>query len=375
MCRSTYNKRMLRSRNSGLPVYYQLLSGRWASARRKSASRYAVLGLMRTSQIEFKVAQLLEIVDRGGSIEDNLVELKSELSSNHHKVARQIAAHANAARGEDILWVVGVDEKRVVVGIKEFELADWWPRTERCFDDGVTPTLFSLVVKVDESHSVLALVFNTRRAPFVVKTENAVGPNTEVPWREGNSTRSAKRTDLLKILVPAQRIPRIDVLGGKARLYWSRESDSPRLSCAIEVECYVSTSSADVVVFPFHMIEASYTCDMALPDPRIFETQLGPPIRVQGDQVMGQVFNKTRIIDSHTILGTSGELIVQGPGLVELRAHIEWDGIRLPDPAPGSFDFSFVLKSHDDSGSVNVSAQMKWDSESTSDSRRHFKTA
>jgi hypothetical protein len=37
----TDNKRILRSRSSGVPICDQLLSGRWASARRKSASRYA----------------------------------------------------------------------------------------------------------------------------------------------------------------------------------------------------------------------------------------------------------------------------------------------------------------------------------------------
>jgi len=41
LCRIPYNKRILRARSSGVPVWDQLLSVRWASARRKSASRYA----------------------------------------------------------------------------------------------------------------------------------------------------------------------------------------------------------------------------------------------------------------------------------------------------------------------------------------------
>ena len=36
-----HNKRILRARISGAPVWDQLLSGTWALARRKSASRYA----------------------------------------------------------------------------------------------------------------------------------------------------------------------------------------------------------------------------------------------------------------------------------------------------------------------------------------------
>jgi len=38
----TDNKRILRTRSGFVLICYQLLSGRWASARRKSASRYAL---------------------------------------------------------------------------------------------------------------------------------------------------------------------------------------------------------------------------------------------------------------------------------------------------------------------------------------------
>ena len=38
------NKRILRTRSSGVLIYCQLLSGRWALARRKSASRYLAFG-------------------------------------------------------------------------------------------------------------------------------------------------------------------------------------------------------------------------------------------------------------------------------------------------------------------------------------------
>ena len=41
--------------------------------------------------------------------------------------ARKIAGHANAARGEPILWIIGLDEDdHQVTGASDVELADWW---------------------------------------------------------------------------------------------------------------------------------------------------------------------------------------------------------------------------------------------------------
>lgn len=47
-------------------------------------------------------------------------ELKAEWLPDHSKVARrQIAGHANVARGD--LWLIGVDEKRGVAGVDQQE--------------------------------------------------------------------------------------------------------------------------------------------------------------------------------------------------------------------------------------------------------------
>ncbi len=51
---------------------------------------------------------------------------------------------------------------------------------------------------------VVAMLFETDRAPFVVKNPayGTVGGDPvslEVPWREGATTRSARRRDLLRL--------------------------------------------------------------------------------------------------------------------------------------------------------------------------------
>ena len=54
---------------------------------------------------------------------------------------------------------------------------------------------------------VVAALFDTDRAPYVIRK----GEFFEVPWREGAHVRSARRADLLRILVPLAKHPKVDV--------------------------------------------------------------------------------------------------------------------------------------------------------------------
>jgi hypothetical protein len=65
-------------------------------------------------------------------VEDSHVELKSQwpvVSSirEARETARRIAGHANAARGEPVLWLIGVDERGgKVTGADPVEVSNWW---------------------------------------------------------------------------------------------------------------------------------------------------------------------------------------------------------------------------------------------------------
>jgi hypothetical protein len=83
------------------------------------------------------------------------------------KAARQIAAHANAARGEPILWLIGVDEKQGVIGAAPAEFSAWFNALAACFE-GLPPSCADLNVPRD-GRAITALLFDTARAPFVVK--------------------------------------------------------------------------------------------------------------------------------------------------------------------------------------------------------------
>lgn len=67
---------------------------------------------MNSRQIESWALRVIDCVKNGQPNEDFLVELKTEWIDTK-KAARIIAGHANAARGENILWLIGVNEKNL----------------------------------------------------------------------------------------------------------------------------------------------------------------------------------------------------------------------------------------------------------------------
>src|SRR3712207_5876612 len=111
---------------------------------------------MRKHQIENWALSVIERVESGEPNEDFRVELKSQWL-DPQKAARQIAGHANGARGENILWLIGVDQKKGVIGADHMELADWYAKVKAQFDD-LAPQLIDLNVPV-KGKTVVALFF------------------------------------------------------------------------------------------------------------------------------------------------------------------------------------------------------------------------
>lgn len=85
------------------------------------------LYLMETQVLEARVLSVVEAVLRGRQVEDDRVELKAVWPEPGVKVARQIAGHVNAAAGEPVLWIIGLDEKRCQIGSTSgTEPSNWW---------------------------------------------------------------------------------------------------------------------------------------------------------------------------------------------------------------------------------------------------------
>jgi hypothetical protein len=164
------------------------------------------------------VLTILDRVRKPQQVEGNCVELKTKLPEPKD-AARSIAAMCNAAGGEPVLLLVGVNEKAAEVpGAPVEEVADWWPQVQREFDQDI-PAMRVLPVHVEEV-TVVALLFDSHRAPFVVRNPPYGHPGSrhvsfELPWREGNSTRTARREHLIRMAAPAAGMPELELLDGR----------------------------------------------------------------------------------------------------------------------------------------------------------------
>jgi hypothetical protein len=273
---------------------------------------------MRAHQVETWVLGIINRVKAGQPIEDSRVELKSEWITPE-KAARRIAGHANAARGARILWVVGVGRRRGVVGANHEELADWWPRVRSHFD-GLAPEISDYNVPVN-GDTVVALLFETDRVPFVVKNpyfgKEGGGPVAlEVPWREGTRVRSARRSDLLRLLSPLLRVPQVEVIGGNIEALKLDGSGEPVLRWMLKLTLYVTPYGDERVTIPFHRCQCKLWVSEEMGWRNADEFRLCPP-RTQG---WG---SRPSQVLSETVAGTRDEVLIYGPGKVMLRAQVD----------------------------------------------------
>ena len=117
--------------------------------------------------------------------------------------------------------MLGVANNGKLVGVGEdFDLANWWPSVEKHFNE-LAPGLRDISVPYD-GKVFHGLFFSTDRAPYVVNSAPDGGQELEVPWRAGTSTRSARRSELLSVLISTTSVPASEAL--EARIYIRNES-------------------------------------------------------------------------------------------------------------------------------------------------------
>lgn len=172
----------------------------------------------------------------GRTVEDRRVELKSELPEPE-AAARQVAALLNALRGERGVWVVGVNEKqRSLVPVEATQdLASWRDGFVRHYELPA-PNFENFIVQFNGDSQLLVLVFEQERLPCVVKNPVYGKPGggnveLEVPWRYGNSTRSAKRSELLSLLYWSPPIPSVVFEGASVSMDFNNHNQQAWLKC------------------------------------------------------------------------------------------------------------------------------------------------
>jgi len=246
--------------------------------------------------------------------------LKSTWPAEPGEAARRIAGHANAARGSPILWLIGVDERSgVVVGAERAELANWYPQVGSHFD-GLAPAVTDLNIPTAEKLTVVALVFETDRSPYVVKASN---DRLEVPWREGTRVRSATREDLLRLLWRLHRLPTLEQRRGSMTATFGGDAAGPFVEWTLEAWLYVYPEGEGYVVFPVHK------CIIAARIGEALTLTFDPPRFVPGG------------IPSH-LMATPHDLTVEGPGMVVLTASTKIPGTSAPFVAPAVADIRLM---------------------------------
>lgn len=242
--------------------------------------------------IEAIVVAAVEAVLSGNRIEDERIECKSELMPPER--VRQLAGAANAALGDEVIWIVGVDEAKaqLVPLDSTVDLADWWAKVERGFDDQVSPGLTSMWIPVPNG-LVLALHFTTDRAPYAVRNPGGGTPELEVPWRAGTRTRSAKRHELLRTLLPTISIPEVTLLGSEGQI---SASNGESLSFSGTVELYIEYLHQARIFFPLHKMSAA--------------------IAISGEPQDLRVRPRDRVL-SQTVTWTDEGFHCSGPGIVQ----------------------------------------------------------
>ncbi|GIH27597.1 hypothetical protein Aph01nite_59070 [Acrocarpospora phusangensis] len=207
---------------------------------------------MRAIELEAWARRVADRVLEGKSVEDSRVELKADWPEPD-KAARRIAGHCNSRAGETVLWIIGVDEKTGVQGVTAQDMTSWWPKVKTLFD-GQAPAVHDLAIDINGSE-VVALAFDANLAPFVVRNPMYGKPGAgsierEVPWRDGTSVRSATRADLVKLLLPSELLPTLELISGSGELKASRDGQASILE--IKLNVYAVLPVGHTVVLPEH---------------------------------------------------------------------------------------------------------------------------
>jgi hypothetical protein len=167
-------------------------------------------------------------------------------------------------RGEEILWVVGPDEKAgKIYNVEYSEFSTWWGKVHGCFDEMLAPVCSQhLPIPLDGDTTIVAMLFETDRAPYVVKNSDGGAITYEVAWRDGERTRSAHRSELLKILSPLQRVPKVEITDGKLQV--NVEDGGRRTRFKLDLDLYVIPLDDRGVYLPARHTSASLRIDDAL---------------------------------------------------------------------------------------------------------------
>ncbi len=203
---------------------------------------------MTDAELEAWARKIVDKVRTHSPVEDSTVELTSAWIRDRD-AARRLAGQANAVRSDAVLWLIGIDEKAgTVPGAPPEEVANWLPAVKKHFDGPAPELLHQLNIDV-AGKTVVALLFDVRNTPYVVK--GAGGEVThEVPWREGTRTFSANREQLLRLLSRVQP-PHAELGAVILAAQWSDAEAGYRFDWSLTMELHLVPVNEQALVIRY----------------------------------------------------------------------------------------------------------------------------
>ncbi|SDW89712.1 hypothetical protein SAMN04487912_105280 [Arthrobacter sp. cf158] len=218
---------------------------------------------MRAIDLETRVLTAVEQIRKGQQVEHDFIECKRSWPQENK--ARQLAGSLNRAGGDPVIYIIGIDEDSgQIFDVSGTDVLDWWNQIGPQFDQTGPELIRHMPVVINsDGEQVVALAFASDRAPYVVKVGDS--PKLEVPMREGTGTRSAKRDELLRLLIPAVSVPSTVMLKASFKLQrvettidWQQVVD---FKPSGEIRIYFEHNSSEPVTLPSHGMSASLIAD------------------------------------------------------------------------------------------------------------------
>jgi len=299
--------------------------------------------------------EVVERVVRKQVAEDDLVEFKSAWI-DPDKAARRIAAQANAARGEDFLWLIGIDPRQndPFVQIDPVEPDAWLREVESYFVDRRRPEWRCFQLTYNDK-SIYVIAFGTAEFPFLIslkKINQKSGcpegiADAELPWRSGTGTRSATRQQILSLLYDIPPLPDIEVMGSEFVPFES-ETGTVDFDLGFYAKLYIIPRSPGALVIPFHRVGWS----VWLPDGsgRQFMASCrfypqNKPLVEESPVMLGRLFVPFRLKKgfaaktepSDSIELRASELVIKGSGIVWFIGLLRdnWDELSAVEVVHG----------------------------------------
>lgn len=286
---------------------------------------------MRKTDLELWVRRIASQVLAGQPNEDFRVELKATWPTEISRIARRLAGLANAAHGELVLLIIGLDGKgQQVTGASDTDLAKWWRQVEAQFNELAPRLLLDLNVPVEEK-ILTALLFETDRAPYIVSTGQPGAVIREVPMRVGTEIRSATRGDLVSILVPQAHLPELTLLTADLSMidptpYTVQNGQPPdKYKWELTASLYAIPVTDNRLTIPKHQSYALVRVPGIAEDISLILTELKAPLVPSysfGYTPLGNgPIKQSRDFDSPYVTNTSSELFLGAAGRISLVAH------------------------------------------------------